>query len=121
MKTEKDFQSVFTQLKTILKEYEPATIVKVDEPGNYSLDAANAPTSKGVFFGSVAIKKNYVSFYLMPVYVYPDLLDGISERLRKRMQGKSCFNFTALDPDTLTELSRLTRAGVEKYKAERLA
>ena len=29
----------------------------------------------------------------MPVYMFPDLLDGISPELRRRMQGKSCFNF----------------------------
>ncbi len=56
-----------------------------------------------MFFGAAVIKKNYVSFHLMPVYVHPDLLEGISDGLRKRMQGKSCFNFKALDEDTLAE------------------
>jgi hypothetical protein len=37
--------------------------------------------------------KSYVSFHLIPVYMFPDLLKGLSPALEKRMQGKSCFNF----------------------------
>jgi hypothetical protein len=43
----------------------------------------------------------YVSFYLMPVYMYPDLVDGISLELTKRKQGKSCFNFETVDDHLL--------------------
>jgi hypothetical protein len=48
---------------------------------------------KVIFFGAAQIKKNYVSFYLMPVYMFmfPKLLDNISPELKKHMQGKSCF------------------------------
>jgi hypothetical protein len=42
-------------------------------------------------FAGVRLGKAYVSFYLMPVYVEPKLLDGISPELKKRMQGESCF------------------------------
>ncbi len=36
------------------------------------------------------------------------LLQRIPERLKKRMQGKSCFNFkTEPDPETLTDLENL--------------
>jgi hypothetical protein len=48
-----------------------------------------------------------VSYYLMPVYVDPCLLDGISENLKRRMQGKSCFNFTETDQPLFKELTRL--------------
>ena len=46
------------------------------------------------WFAGTRLGKRYVSYYLMPVYVEPSLLDGISPELRRRMQGKSCFNFT---------------------------
>ena len=39
------------------------------------------------------------------------LLDSISDNLRKRMQGKSCFNFSKQDPDLFDELAALTRTG----------
>jgi hypothetical protein len=52
----------------------------------------------------------------MPVYVNPKLLDGISPELKRRMQGKSCFNFKEVDKKFLGELSDLTKKGFEFYK-----
>ncbi len=54
----------------------------------------------------------------MPVYVNPALLDGISPALKKRMQGKSCFNFTKADPALFEELASLTQAGFDDYQAK---
>jgi hypothetical protein len=74
-----------------------------------------------MFFGAVQTKKNYVSYHLMPVYVYPDLLDGISPELRRRMQGKSCFNFSRVDETLVAELARLTERGLQRYREHGLA
>jgi hypothetical protein len=52
-----------------------------------------------------------VSIYLMPVYVDPGLLDDVSPALRKRMQGKSCFNFNKVDEPLIGELEALVRTG----------
>jgi hypothetical protein len=49
----------------------------------------------------------------MPIYVQPSLLDEVSPALRKRMQGKSCFNFAKVDEPLLAELEALTRRGYE--------
>jgi hypothetical protein len=57
----------------------------------------------------VEIGKSYVGYHLMPVYGNPKLLDGFSKELRKRMQGKSCFNFKAVDEALFAELDELTR------------
>jgi hypothetical protein len=73
-----------------------------------------------LFFGSVKAQKNYVSFYLMPVYVFPDLLDNASPELKKRMQGKSCFNFKAANPALFSEIADLTKNGFERYQEEGL-
>jgi hypothetical protein len=105
----------------MLKEYEPRLVVIADTPEDYSL---NAPFSrkfnKEVFFGAVQIKKNYVSFHLMLVYMHPELLVDLSNGLKKRMQGKSCFNFTVYDEDLLAELARLTRTSVEWVRREKI-
>ncbi|MEJ7653340.1 MAG: hypothetical protein WKH64_08345 [Chloroflexia bacterium] len=71
-----------------------------------------------MFFGATTIKKRYVSYHLMPVYIYPDLLEGASDGLRKRMQGKSCFNFVRLDELLVAELAALTEAGYRRYGRE---
>ena len=43
------------------------------------------------------------------------MLDDLSPSLRKRMQGKSCFNFKAPDKALFAELADLTRRGYEDY------
>lgn len=116
-----DFVGTFAQLKQILEPFEARLLVKKDSPDEYSLDTRYSEKWKrDVFFGAVQIKKNYVSFHLMPVYMFPDLLDDVSAALRKRMQGKSCFNFKRSEPDLLRELAELTRRGFARYEMERL-
>lgn len=54
----------------------------------------------------------------MPVYVNADLLTNISDNLRKRMQGKSCFNFKSEDVALFEELKSLTQEGYTFYQNE---
>lgn len=99
MSPQSDFPLVFEHLKNILKPFEAKLTVTADTPSVYSLDGPYSEKwQKQLFFGSAQIKKNYVSFYLMPVYMFPDLLKGISPELKKHMQGKSCFNFKKVEP-----------------------
>ena len=121
MATAPDFPAVFDQLRTILEPYEPRLSVTTDGSEGYSLDAPKpGPNKKPMFFASAIVNKNYVSFHLMPVYVHPELLEGISDGLRKRMQGKSCFNFKAVDEAILTELRQLTERGFEAVQKDGL-
>ena len=113
----RDFIVTFSSLKSILKRYEKSLRVIADKDENYSLNAGFDEKRKAdIYFGAVQIKKNYVSYHLMPVYINPKLLDGITPELRKRMQGKSCFNFKEVDKKILGELSDLTKKGFEFYK-----
>jgi hypothetical protein len=117
MPPQTDFPLVFEQLKSILKPYAKNLTITADTSTAYSLDSAYSEKYKKViFFGAVQIKKNYVSFYLMPVYMFPELLKGISPELKKRMQGKSCFNFKKVEPDLFKELKQLTRLSVERAR-----
>jgi hypothetical protein len=112
---EPDFDDVYARLRGILEPYAPEMHVSADDGKGYSLDLAppeaRDPTT---WFGGVMRWKHYVSFYLMPVYVEPSLLDGASPDLRKRMQGKSCFNFSKVDEPLMSELEALTRTGYER-------
>ncbi len=119
MPTQSDLSPVFEQLKNILKPYAQKLTLKTDTPGTYYLDGPHSEKwKKDLFFASAQIKKNYVSFYLMPVYMYPELVQDISPALKKRMQGKSCFNFKNVEPALFEELAALTRKGAEKFKQE---
>lgn len=64
----------------------------------------------------VEIGKNYVSFHHMGVYARPDLLEGVSQKLKARMQGKSCFNFTSVDEPLFAELEELTVRAFEAFQ-----
>lgn len=93
-----DYDPTFASLSKMLRKHAAGMSIKTDEPGNFYVEmAATTPKAKPRFFGAVQSKKSYVSYHLMPVYEHPALLDGISDALRKRMQGKSCFNFTTDD------------------------
>jgi hypothetical protein len=115
MAASSNFPVVFEQLKQVLQRHADQLVVQRDEPTSYLLITTRlGPNKQPLYFGSVEIKKNYVSFHLVPVYMYPDLLDTISPALMKRMQGKSCFNFKTIDQETLTELAALTERGFEQ-------
>lgn len=121
MPRQDEFPAIFARLRSVLQPFAPNLRVTQDTQDSYALDApASADFPMGLFFGKVEVRKNYVSYYLMPVYIFPDLLDGVSDALRKRMQGKSCFNFTRHDDALAAELARLTRAGYERYAEQQL-
>jgi len=95
-----------------------AGLIQLD--GGTGMEIAPVFNRNQAGFGGVQIKKNYVSYHLMPVYAFPDLLDGLSPELKKRMQGKSCFNFKTVDKALFKELGALTRKGYQRYKKEGL-
>ena len=117
MNTNSDFQKVFSELSTIMRNFSSSLDCARDDDEVYYLNTTHImKNKKPLYFGSVHIKKNYVSYHLMPVYVFPDLLKGMSPALKKRMQGKSCFNFKSVDADLFKELGELTGAGRQAYK-----
>ena len=67
-----------------------------------------------LFFGGLRKGKSYVSFYLFPVYMFPELLKDLPPELKKRMQGKSCFNFKTIDEEQIRGLRELTKRGYER-------
>ncbi len=68
--------------------------VEKDTEDNYLLNTLKSGKNKKPhFFGAVQIKKIYVSYHLMPININPSLLDSVNKDLKKRMPGKSCFNF----------------------------
>jgi len=116
-----DFDAVFVGLRSILAPYAGTLAAKTDKPDYYYLET-KAPLYKGrpVFFAAVRKGKGYVSFHLMPVYAYPEMRKSLSPALRKRMQGKACFNFTTVDDDLFEELRRLTAKGMEGFPEKML-
>ena len=122
MPTKNDFPIIFEHLKNILQPYAPTLTIKADTSNTYYLDGPYSEKwKKELFFGSAQLKKNYVSFYLMPVYMYPDLLEDISPELKKHMQGKSCFNFKKVERELFQELADLAKKSYARFQKEEIS
>jgi hypothetical protein len=116
MPDESAFSEVFNELKSIFKPYVKKMDVASDTNTSYMLNTRYVMRNKQpLCFGGVRLGKNYVSFYLMSVYASPELLRSMSPELKKRMQGKSCFNFKEVDKKLFSELKTLTKAGAAKF------
>jgi len=113
----KVFKDVFRELKIIMRCYEKILVCTDNDENIYALYTRHImKNKKPLYFGSVQINKAYVSYHLMPVYVFPELVGTLTPQLKKRMQGKSCFNFKTIDKELFIELELITAAGFEKYQ-----
>ena len=109
-----DFAAVETRLRSILEPYRD----RLEDGTIYNRAILRRPGGHGHdWFAGVVVNKNYVSFYLMPIYTFP-LLDGLSPGLGKRKQGQVCFNFSTVDEELMAELTALTERGFEAYSSE---
>ena len=114
-----DLSTVYASLHKILEPYASRLDVKKDDESELYVDTKHVQKNKKpLFFGAVQVKKSYVSFHLMPVYLKPELLVPVSAELKSRMQGKSCFNFASVEPVLFKELAALTKAGYASYKEQ---
>lgn len=112
-----DLEHVDSELRAIMRPFADRLEIVDDRAGYLSIETRHRQKNdKRLWFGGVEIKKRYVSYHLMPVYLNPGLLADLSPALRGRMQGKSCFNFTTVDPALFGELEELTRRGYEDYR-----
>lgn len=121
MPEKNNFDEIFARLKKILQPYVKKMDVASDSETYYLLNTRHIMKNKQpLCFGGVRLGKAYVSFYLMSVYACPDLLKTMSPELKKRMQGKSCFNFKQVDEKLFKELAQLTRAGAARFADQKV-
>ncbi len=104
-----EFEAIFARLRAILLRQVGALTVTADTADHFCLLVAfNPKLKKGFPAAWVKIGKGYVSSHFMPVYMFPELRDRLTKKLRARMQGKSCFNFKAVDEPLFKELEEVT-------------
>jgi len=111
----KDFDSVFRDLRAILERQASTLSVSDDRPKRYCLDAPIGPATLKSWGGTrkrqtipvawTEIGKAYVSFHVMGLEAVSVTL---SPRLKARLQGKTCFNFSAPDRTLFDELETVT-------------
>ena len=107
-----EFDAVEARLWAILAPYRD----RLEDGSVYGLATLKRVGAKQHdFFAGVRVAPSHVSLHLMPVYTYPTLLDGVSAGLRKRLKGKTTFNFTVVDEALFAELDSLTARCYEAY------
>jgi len=115
-----DLTPVFVALRKLLESNLGYLTVQTDKPGNYHLEVPSIlHRKKPLYFAGVRTGKNYVSFHLLYLYFNPAAIKTVAPALKKRMQGKACFNFTTVDEDCFAELGRLIADGLKIYKSEK--
>ncbi len=112
----KQFEVIYTRLGEMLRKHKDKLSVAVEKPGEFWMAVTGAMyRGKPLVFAGVRMGKTYVSYHLMSVYMRKD---EISPELKKRMQGKACFNFASLDEKLFGELDKLTASGLKDYRPE---
>ncbi|PLX57554.1 MAG: hypothetical protein C0629_01740 [Chromatiales bacterium] len=115
--THSEFADIFSRSREILLAHSRSLVLVRDEPGDIYLNTAHQmKNGQPLFFGAAAIRKQYVSFHLMPVYVFPELLHSIPTQLERRRHGKSCFNIKHPDDVIFAALEQLTAHGISQYR-----
>ena len=111
----REFELAFQGLRKILKPYDKKLRVLKDDPGDYMSESKSLRyRGKPVMFASIT-SKSYVAFHLFPVYMFPALLKEISPELKKRMQGKTCWNFKKVEEPLFAELGGLVEASFQRF------
>lgn len=117
-----DFDATFAALKRLLAKHARKFNVTQQTPVVYTLvTKTDCFRGKPVWFGCVRRGKAYVSYHLVALYAFPELLKKVPPELKKRMQGKACFNFTAPDAKLFRELDKVTAAGLARFRKEKWA
>lgn len=112
----REFELAFQGLRAILKPYDKKVRVTNNGPGDYMSESKSLRyLGKPMMFAGIT-SKSYVAFHLLPVYMFPNLLDGISPELKKRMQGKTCWNFKKAEERLFAELGKVVDASFRRFE-----
>jgi hypothetical protein len=109
--------ALFVALRKILREHEASLVVARNEPGEYELTTkTKGENGKPLFFGGVRTARAHTAFFLNPLASDPELLEGMSEHLAARRDGKTAFHFKTVEPVLFEELAALTQRAFESFK-----
>lgn len=123
MLTPADRQEIFSQLRDELLKCVPPMVVAKDKKdetfeiiGNkevpYGYDKKLIP---GMYFATLAQRKDSVAFYFFPSYMNTGLAD-VAPETYKLLKGKTCFHFKKKEQVNHKELSALLKKGISAWK-----
>lgn len=114
---------IFRKLKAAMEKFSPPMVAKsAAGSGSYELignkevpyghDKKLIP---GMFFASIAQRKDSVAFYFFPSYMNPKL-KTTAPSLYKCLKGKTCFHFKKEEQVDEKELAALLKEGVKDWQ-----
>ncbi|MFC2160767.1 hypothetical protein ACFLRW_02860 [Acidobacteriota bacterium] len=132
MPTKDELNTIFDELKNILKKYSPPFSVKTPSEAlkkkrSFELTSYKKVVIAGrkkdeVYFAGIIIQKDYVGFYYMLAYAEPytndqwNMKDQLSPKFLSLLKGKTCFYIRNTEEDILNEVKKALDIGVKKYK-----
>ena len=106
--------AIEARLRAILAPYED----RLEWATVYGIPTLRRPgANTHQWFAFVKPASRHVGFYLLPMHTWPELRDGLSPALAKRLTGRSAFTFAALDEALATELEALVARALDHYLA----
>lgn len=110
--TPEDLAVLDGRLRAILARYED----RLEWATIYGSPTLRRPGAKAhEWFAFVKPQAKHVGFYLLPMHTWPDLREGLSPALAKRLTGASAFTFKAVEEGLLTELEGVVARAFERY------
>ena len=85
-----------------------------NKPVPYGYDKKIVP---GMYFSSLVVRKDMVSFYFFPMYMNEEFKELIPTMI-KTLKGKTCFNFKKPEQVNEKELAALLKKGVAAWKKQ---
>jgi hypothetical protein len=103
-----DLVAIEARLQRVLDPYRD----RLELASIYNTPALRKPRANAHnWFAFVKPASKHVGFYLLPMHTHPDLREGLSPALAKRLTGKSVFTFQGVDEALFAELEAVvTRA-----------
>jgi len=107
-----DPDALLAELRALLVPYEDVLVA--DEL--YGIEVLHRAGSKmHDWFAGVRPGKGTAKLMLLPIKSHPELLEGISPELRRRLAGDALFTLKAGDEGLLPDLARLVAAAFDTY------
>jgi hypothetical protein len=114
---------IFSTLKKNLQKFTPPMVETEGSASHHYELTGNKPIPygynkkiiPGMYFASIANRKDSVAFYFFPSYMNTGL-KKVAPSLYKCLKGKTCFHFKKPEQVNEKELNALLKKGVDAWK-----
>jgi hypothetical protein len=115
--TMSDLYPLYISLRDMMVRAAPEMKIAKDALGELTLNVPQdvLASKDPLWFGSVRLIKNTVSYYLQPLASKEGRSIDVPSGLKALSTSKTCFVFSALQPDRFAELEAITQKAAEAF------